>query len=168
MKEVNKRILWNFELGSQESVNVFIWIIIGFQQRDRQVSQKWNHDTLCRLPVTGAQAIIGTQKYPDSSILLDYDEDDNYSQGYAQIKEAFRALTKDDILQPYISDDNFISANARVDDVGFKLFVFDISYQQNSTASQPIKIEFKFDGVVLNDMNGYALVLANKVVSIRQ
>ena len=32
--------------------------------------------------------------------------------------------------------------------------------------SQPIKIEFKFEGVVPNDINGYALVLTNKLVSI--
>ena len=29
-------------------------------------------------------------------------DDDDYNQGHAQIKEAFKALTKDDILQPYI------------------------------------------------------------------
>ena len=38
MKEVNNQNLWNFELGSQESMNVPIWIIIGFQQHDRQDS----------------------------------------------------------------------------------------------------------------------------------
>ena len=36
MKEVDNQNLWNFELGSQESINVPIWIIKGFQQRDRQ------------------------------------------------------------------------------------------------------------------------------------
>ena len=30
MKDVNNQNLWNFELGSQESMNVLIWIIIGF------------------------------------------------------------------------------------------------------------------------------------------
>ena len=34
MKEVNNQNLWNFELGSHENMNVPIWIIIGFQQRD--------------------------------------------------------------------------------------------------------------------------------------
>ena len=37
-------ILSNFELGSQESMNVPIRIIIGFQQQDRQYSQKLNND----------------------------------------------------------------------------------------------------------------------------
>ena len=34
MKEVKIQNVWNFELGSPESMNVTIWIIIGFQQRD--------------------------------------------------------------------------------------------------------------------------------------
>ena len=114
MKEVNNQNLWNFELGSQENINVPIWIIIGFQQQDRQASQNLNNDTFCRLPVVSAQCIIGTEKYPDAGILLKYDDDD-YSQGYHQIKEAFKALTKDDILQPYISEEDFRCSNVRAD-----------------------------------------------------
>ena len=45
MKEVNNKNLWNFELGSQENMNVPLWIIIGFQQQDRKVSQNLNNDT---------------------------------------------------------------------------------------------------------------------------
>ena len=97
--------------------------------------------------------------------MSNYDDDD-HSQGYHQIKEAFKALTKDDILQTYISEDDFKSSNVKADDVGYNLYVFDIRYQKNDTASQPIKVEFKFDGVVPNDVNGYALVLTNKLFSI--
>ena len=50
MKEVNNQNLWNFELGSQESMKVLIWMIIGFQQQNRQESQNLNIDTFCRLP----------------------------------------------------------------------------------------------------------------------
>ena len=46
MKEVKHQNLWNFELGSQKSMNVPIWIITGFQQRDRQDSQYLNTNTL--------------------------------------------------------------------------------------------------------------------------
>ena len=165
MKEVNKQNLWNFELGSQETMNVHIWIIIGFQQRNREDSQGLNNDTFCRLPVVSAQCIIGTEKYPDAGILLNYDDDD-FAQGYSQIKEAFKALTKDDLLQPYISVDDFRSSNVRADDGGYKLCVFDTRFQKNFTASQPIKVEFKFDGLVPNDINGYALVLTYEFVSI--
>ena len=142
-----------------------IWIIIGFQQRDRQDSQNLNNDTFSRLPVVCAQCVIGAENYPDNDLLLNYDIDD-YSKGYGQIKEAFGALEKDDILQPYISDEAFRTSNVRVDGVGYNLYVFDIRHQENFTNSQPIKVEFKFDGVNPNDINGYALVLTNKLVSI--
>ena len=85
-----------------------------------------------------AQFVIGTERYPDSAILLNY-EDDDYSQGYGQIKEAFRALTKDDILQPYISEDDFRSSNEG-NNVAFNLYAFDISYQKNFESAQPAKV----------------------------
>ena len=45
MKEVNTQNLWTFELGTQEGVNVPIWIIVGFQHSDRQHDQNLNNDT---------------------------------------------------------------------------------------------------------------------------
>ena len=110
MKEVNTQNFWTFELGTQEAINVPIWVFVVFQQMDRQNDQNLNNDTFVRLPVISAQVVIGTEKYPDTGILLNYN-DDYYSQGYGEIKEAFKALTKDDILQPYISEDDFRSSN---------------------------------------------------------
>ena len=164
MKEVNTQNLWNFELGTQEGINVPIWIIIGFQQQNRQNSQNENNDTFYRPSVISAQCIIATEKYPDSGILLNYDDDD-YNQGYGKIKEAFRALTKDDISQPYISDKDFRSSNIN-NDIGYILYVFDIRYQKDFENSQPIKVEFKFTGVVPAGIYGYSLVLNNKRISI--
>ena len=165
MEEVINRNLWNFELGSQESMNGPIWIFFGFQQEDRKDSQNVNSDTFCRLPVTSAQCFTGTEKYPEASILLNYDDDD-YSQVYGMIKEAYRILTKDDILQPCKSDHVFTPSNVRADDVGYNLNVFDIRYQQIFTASQSSKVKFEYHGVVPNDLNGYSLVLTNKLVSV--
>ena len=39
MKEVNTQNLWNFELGTQEGINIPKWIIVSFQQSDRQHDQ---------------------------------------------------------------------------------------------------------------------------------
>ena len=164
MKEVNTQNLWTFELGVQEGINVPIWIFVAFQQNDRQNDQELNNDTFYRPLVTSAQCIIETEKYPDSGILLNYNDDD-YSQGYGQIKEAFKALTKDNILQPYISQHDFRLSNG-VNDFGYNIYVFDIRYQKNYESSQPIKVEFKFDGVVPAGIYGYALVLTNKLISI--
>ena len=85
-----------------------------FSKRDRQHSQNFNNDTFYRPPVTSAQC---TEKYLDSGILLDYDDDDDYSRGCGQIEEAFKALTKDHIHQPSKSDNDFRSTNNR-DDIG--------------------------------------------------
>ena len=164
MKQVNTQNLWNFELGTQEGINVPIWIFVAFQQMDRQNDQNLNNDTFYRPLVTSAQCIIGTEKYPDSGILLNYNDDD-YSQGYGQIKEAFKALTKDNILQPYISKDDFRSNNDG-DNIGYNIYAFDIRYQKNFESSQPIKVEFKFERVIPGDIYGYALVLTNRLISI--
>ena len=138
---------------------------MSLHQRDRQGSRNLKRRTFCKLPVASAQCITGTEKYPDALIWLNF-YDDDFSQGCGQINEAFRALTKSGILQPYISDDDFRSSNVRADDVGYTLYVFDEKNQKHFTTAQAIKVEFEFDGAIPNDINRYALVLKNKWVSI--
>ena len=124
MKEVNTQNFWTFGLGTQEGINIPIWIFVVFQQKDRQHDQNLNNDTFVRLPVISAQVVIGTERYPDSGILLNYDDDD-YSQGYGQIKEAFKTLTKDNILHPYISEGDIRSSNeGKI--IGYNIYAFDI------------------------------------------
>ena len=94
--------------------------------------------------------------------LLNYNDDD-YSQGYGQIKEASKALTKDDILQRYISDNDLRSSNDDKD-IGYNLCVFDIRYQKNLESAQPIKVEFGFSENIPAGVYGYALVLTNELV----
>ena len=69
---------------------------------------------------------------------------------------------KNDILKPYISDQDFCSSNVGVVDVGCSLHMFNIRYKQIFTASQPTKLELDFDGLVPNEVNGYVLVLKKK------
>ena len=164
MKEVNTQNLWTFELGTQEGINVSVWIFVAFQQNVRQNDQDSNNDTFYRPPVTSAQCNIGTEKYHDSGNLINYNDDD-YSQGYGQIKEAFKALTKDNILRPYITENDFRLSNDG-DNIGYNIYAFDIRYQKNFKSSQPIKVEFIFDTVVPAGTYGYALVLTNKLISM--
>ena len=164
MKELNSQNLWIFELVSQEGIKSPIWVIVGFQQRDRQDSQNINSDTFYRPSVKNAQCIIGT-KNPDSGILLNYDDDDAYSHENGQINEAFRALTKNDILKPYTSNNDFRSSN-NDKNIGNKLYVFDIRYQRKLESGQPIKVEFRFSENIPAGIYGYALVLTNKMVSL--
>ena len=55
---------------------------------------------------------IGTEKHPDFSVLLNYDDDDDdYSQGSGQINQTFPALTKVKNFPTYLSDNDFRSSN---------------------------------------------------------
>ena len=164
MEEVKTQNFWTFELGTQEGVNVPKWIYVAFQQHDRQNDQNLNNDTFYRMPVSSAQGIVGNEKYPDCAILLNYDDDD-YSQGNGQIKEAFKAVTKNNILQTYISEDDFRSNN-NGNNLGYNIHVFDTRYQKNYQSGQSKKIEFKSEKIVPAGLYGYARVLANRLVSI--
>ena len=93
MIEVNCQKFWTFELGTQEGINIPVWIIIEFQQKERQNSQNLINGTFHRPLVTNTQCIIGKENYPDSAFLLNYG-DDEYSQGYGQITVVFRAQRK--------------------------------------------------------------------------
>ena len=104
--------------------------------------------------LTSCQCIVGTEKYPDRALLPNYDDDD-YSQGHGQTKEDFRALTKDDILQPGTSEDEFGSSNDG-NDFGYNIHSFDIRYQKNFETDQPIKAEFLFSAT---SPLGYMVVL---------
>ena len=90
--------------------------------------------------------------------------DIDFSQGYGQIKQIFGCLTKDDILQPYISDQKYRSSNDG-DDVGYDLFVFSMQYQKkNLAADQKITVEFNYSEDVLASVNGYTLVITSTLV----
>ena len=104
-KEVNTQSFWKLELGTQEGNNVLVWIYVVFKQSDGQHDQNLNNDAFYGKPVTSAQCITGTGKYLDSAILLNYN-DDYCSQVYGQIIEVFKVLTKDNILQPFKSEDD--------------------------------------------------------------
>ena len=119
-----------------------------FRQRDRQNSAMETNDVFSRHPVTSAQVIIGAEKPPDAGIVLNYNHD-AFSQGSDLIKEAFEALTKDDILKSSLLDHDFEPSIKG--DVGYNLKVFHTKSQKKFTASQPIIVEFKIDGVVPYD-----------------
>ena len=78
------------------------------------------------MPIVGAQCIVGNEKYPDVGLLINYNDDD-YRQGYHQIKQGFKALTHDDLLQPYISGKNFRSSNDG-DNIAYDIHAFEINW----------------------------------------
>ena len=165
MKEVNTENFWTFELGTQQGFNIPTWIFTVFHQGDREHDQHLNNDSFCRLPLINAQCVTGTERYPDSAMLLNYD-DDEYSQRYGEIKEAFRALTHDNILQPrYKSEDDYRSSNGGNNFV-YNKHTSDKQYQKNFENAQQVKVEFIFSEKISVGIYGYALVLTNRLASI--
>ena len=70
-------------------------------------------------------------------------------------------------MTPYIAEDDFRSSNVGDDgnEVGYNIQAFDIRYQKTFEIGQSVKVEFKLDGVASAGINGYALVLTNRLVS---
>ena len=81
------------------------------------------------------------------------------------MKEAFKASTKDDTLQPYISKKDFRSS-IYCNLSGYSLYVFDVRHQKIFESAQSIKVEAIFFKNLAVGIYGYVLVLTNKFVSI--
>ena len=63
-KDVTTENNWTFELGVGDGIDVPIYVIVGFIQRDHFNQQHQNIDTLYRPSVVIAQSIIGSEKFP--------------------------------------------------------------------------------------------------------
>ena len=82
-----------------------------------------------------------------------------------KLEKLLKLITKDDILQPYISENDFRSS-IDVNDIGYNMYAIEIRYQKIFQSSKPMKVEFKFDGVIPAGIYGNALVLTKILVSI--
>ena len=133
-------------------------------QRDQFVQQHQNNDPFYRKSVVNAQCIIGSKKFPKAAINCK-NAFNEYSQAYGEIVSCFRHLAKDNILQPYFTQKNFITSNNYPDgNLGYNLYVFVIRHQQDYSSAQPIKVRFDFRPAVpaATILIGYALLLTNK------
>ena len=160
-KDVNTNNNWTFELGnasgsSGDSSPLFV--IVGFQARNKIDSQIHNNATFDRLPVSNAVCKIGSEKYPDDGVECDYDRD-KYDQAYSEIENFYTLKSETNLLSPFIDLQKFRT--------NYNFYVFDLSKQKEQIASQPIRLEFKFSAaIIVADYIAYALVLTPKLISI--
>ena len=68
MKDVTTEKNWTFEFGVGEGVDLPIYVIVGFMQRDQFNQQHQNKDTFYKPSVVNAHCIIGSEKFPDTGI----------------------------------------------------------------------------------------------------
>ena len=160
-KDVNTNSNWTFELGSaggSSGIESPTFVIVGFQARNKIDSQVHDNAVFDRLPISNAVCKIGSEKYPDDGIECDYDRD-KYDQAYSEIENFYHLNSETNLLNPFIDLHKFRT--------NYNFYVFDLSKQKDNIASQPIRLEFKFNAAIdVADYIAYALVLTPKLISI--
>ena len=168
MKDVTAENNWTFELGVGDGVDIPIYVIVGFMQRDQFNEQHQRNDSFYSSSVVNAQRISSSEKLPDAGINCNY-AIDNHSQAYGEIVPCFRHLAKDSILQSYIKQIDFITPNEYPDDNPvYNFFGVDIRHHQDYSSAQPIKVKLELRPTVpaATNLIGYASLLTNKKISI--
>ena len=163
-KDVNTNNNWTFELGTSGISTPTLLdccdfvVIVGFQARNKIDSQTHDNATFDRLSVSNAVCKIGSEKYPDDGIECGYDRD-KYDQAYSKIENFHILHSECNLLNPLIDLHKFRRS--------FNFYVFDLSKQKDQIASQPIRLEIKFNAAFgAADYMAYALVLTPKLISI--
>ena len=155
-KDVNTNNNWTFELGTSGMESPF-FVIVGFKARNEIDSQIHDNATRDRLSISNAVCKIGSEKYPDDGIECDYDRD-KYDQAYSEIDNFYQLKSETNLLNPFFDLHKFRRS--------YNFFVFDLSKQKDQTASQPIRLEYKFHAAfAVADYVAYALVLTPKLIS---
>ena len=70
MQDVNTKNIWSFELGAGDGIDVPIYIVVRVMQRNQFNQQHQNNDTFYRRSLVNAQAIIGSEKFPDAELIV--------------------------------------------------------------------------------------------------
>ena len=137
-------------------------------QKNQFNQQHQNIDNFHRPSAVNAQCNIRNGKFPDAGINCNY-AIDKHSQAYGRKVCSFRHLATDNILQPYISQKEYIASNNYPDfNPGINLHIFDFHHHQDYSSAQPMKTWFDFRPAVpaAATLFGYALLLTNKLASV--
>ena len=114
MENLTTQNNWTFGLCVEDGIGILIEVIVGFMQRDQFNQQHQNYDTFHRPSVVNALCIFGSKNSSDAGINCNY-AIDKFLQAYGEVVSYFRQLTEDKILQPHITQKNFISSNTYPD-----------------------------------------------------
>ena len=159
-KKITNIGLFTFELGIQSSQNIPSWIIIGFMADEIFDSQVHDYSTFDWLPISEAACRLGSDRYPNDYINLNYPRN-NFHEAYYQLKNFFLKHAEDRIMKPFKGPNSFRRY--------YNFYVFDITNQKDHISAQPITVDFKFynaPGINVLDYTAFALVLTNRLVSI--
>ena len=168
IKDTTTEDNWTFEFGVGDGSDIPIYVLVEFMQRDQFNQQHQNNDAIYRTSVVNAQCVIGSEKYADAGTNCKY-AIDKFSQAYGETVSWFRHLGKDNILQPYFTQKDFVTLNIySVGHPGYILYVFHIRHHQDLSSARTIQVRFDFRPAVplATNLTGHALLLTNKLVSV--
>ena len=149
IKDVTTENNWTFELVMGGGNDIPIKILVGFKQGDQINQQHQNKDDFQRPNVVNAQCNFGTEKFRDAGINIIV-AIAKCSPAYGEIVSCFRHLAEDNVLQPYITQKDFLTSYENPDGKhGYTLYIFDIRHHQDFSSAQPIKMRFEFRPVIL-------------------
>ena len=161
-KTVNSNNNWTFELGVEAGIDIPIDVIVGFQSAARlSPDQTQNNGVFDQLDIIGASLKVGSERYPDNEMSLDYNIN-KYSDAYRELKKFKKEYIGEQSLNPYITYKEFKDL--------YNIYVFDIRNQKAHLSAQQLQVKFTFragfDATTLN-ATAFALVLKNRVTNIQ-
>ena len=106
MKDVTTENNRTFELGVGDGIDIQIYVIVEFIQRDQFNQQHQNIDTFFGPSVVNAQCFIGNEKNPDAGINCNY-AFDKYSKRYEANASCFRHSPKDNFYNHILHKEFF-------------------------------------------------------------
>ena len=160
-KSVDSNSNWTFELGVEAGMDIPIYVIVGFQTAARiGPDQTQNNGVFDILDVIGASLKIGSERYPDNEMQIDYNRN-NYDEPYNELKRFKKEYIGEQSLPPFITYKEFKDL--------YNLYVFDIRNQKEHLSAQQLQIKFQFRAgydAAAQNATAFALVLKNRVIEI--
>ena len=128
------------------------FIIIGFEKNNYN-EQTQDASTIHIMKATECYCKIGSEIYPEDRMNINYGTN-NYNEAFKEIvslNKHYEGLPHN--IKPYI--------NLRTYKSSYRIYLFDIRYQKENKAPQPIQLNFKFSAAVADVIN-HAIVLTKK------
>ena len=148
---------WTHTLGVKSGIDRPIYVIVGFKTTARRAeAQNQNGGVFDNCPVMSANVKVGTDRFPDDGINVDYTVGD-YDEAYRFVKE-FKSHYLSSPHQPFITYREFKSL--------YNIYVFDLRFQKEEMSAQPIELNFKFREDVAGNYTAYILTLKERKIFI--
>ena len=153
---------FSWRLSVKSSPEVPRYIIVGFQNANKNNDQQQNPSIFDHVRVDNIYAMLNSTRYPTADYNIDFDEN-KFSRVYGDAAEFRSKFFNVDEL---ISNPNFTPLEYKL---MYPLFLFDVSKQSEklkySTTDIQIKIHFK-EGLTANTQ-AYAVIISDRLINFQ-